>query len=99
MMIRSSLFVSLGVVMAIGISLLRSQELPGVIPESGVVPNAETAVKIAEAVLIPVYGKKRIASEEPFHAKLKNGEWHVTGTLPVRLNPALAAWLMSQSRS
>lgn len=64
--------------MAIGIT----QELPGVIPESGVVPNAETAVKIAEAVLIPVYGKKRIASEEPFHAKLKNGEWHVTGTLP-----------------
>jgi len=32
-------------------------------PADGCVPDAITAVKIAEAVLIPVYGKKQIASE------------------------------------
>jgi hypothetical protein len=45
------------------------------------VPNAETAVAIAEAVLIPVYGKKTIESERPFKAILQNGVWSVDGTL------------------
>jgi len=35
------------------------------------VPNSETAVAIAEAVLIPVYGKKDIESERPYKATLK----------------------------
>jgi NTF2 fold immunity protein len=45
------------------------------------VPDSETAVKIAEAVLVPVYGKKQIESERPFTAKLKDGVWRVSGTL------------------
>lgn len=50
-------------------------------PKEGYVPDSATAVKIAEAVLIPVYGKKQIESEEPFTAKLKDGVWTVYGTL------------------
>jgi len=50
-------------------------------PNQGYVPNSETAVKICEAVLIPVYGKKKIESEEPFTAKLKDDVWTVQGTL------------------
>lgn len=50
-------------------------------PESGYVPNSKTAVKIAEAVLVPVYGEKQIESERPFTATLKDGVWTVTGTL------------------
>jgi len=50
-------------------------------PKSGFVPNAETAVKIAEAVLIPVYGKKQILSERPFNATLEGDVWTVSGTL------------------
>ena len=50
-------------------------------PKSGYVPDSATAVKIAEAVLIPVYGDKQIASERPFTATLKNGVWTVDGTL------------------
>jgi hypothetical protein len=50
-------------------------------PESGYVPDSQTAAKIAEAVLIPVYGEKQIGSERPFAAKLKDGVWTVTGTL------------------
>ena len=50
-------------------------------PEEGFVPNSETAVKIAEAVLVPVYGEKQIESERPFTAKLKNDVWTVEGML------------------
>jgi len=50
-------------------------------PASGYVPDSKTAVKIAEAVLIPVYGEKQIQSELPLTATLKNGVWTVTGTL------------------
>lgn len=55
---------------------LSAQWLP-----KAVVPDSETAVKIAEAVLIPVYGKQKIESERPFNAKLKNNIWTVSGTL------------------
>jgi hypothetical protein len=56
-----------------------SQGLPP--PRSGYVPDSATAVKIAEAVLIPVYGKEHIESERPFTAELNNGVWTVAGTL------------------
>ena len=50
-------------------------------PPAGYVPDSETAVRVAEAVLAPVYGKKQIESERPFKAELKNSTWTVTGTL------------------
>ena len=50
-------------------------------PKGGFVPDSITAVKIAEAVLIPVYGKELVESERPFTAKLENGVWTVRGTL------------------
>ena len=50
-------------------------------PKSGYVADSETAVKIAEAVLIPVSGQKQIESERPFVARLKDGVWTVGGTL------------------
>jgi hypothetical protein len=50
-------------------------------PGRDYVPDSSTAVTIAEAVLVPIYGKKQIESEEPFKAELKDGMWTVTGTL------------------
>jgi len=50
-------------------------------PAGGYVPDALTAVKIAEAVLVPVYGEQKIASERPFKAKLDGDVWTVDGTL------------------
>jgi hypothetical protein len=46
-----------------------------------VVPDSVTAVDIAEAALIPVYGRKHIESERPFTATVSNGVWTVHGTL------------------
>jgi hypothetical protein len=51
-------------------------------PEQGYVPTAEVAIKIAVAVWEPIYGKTQIESEKPYVAKLNNGIWTVTGTLP-----------------
>jgi hypothetical protein len=51
-------------------------------PKNGFVPDQATAIRIAEAVLVPIYGEKNIQSERPFKATLKNGVWTVTGTLP-----------------
>ncbi|MGH9424378.1 MAG: YbbC/YhhH family protein [Thermoanaerobaculia bacterium] len=48
-------------------------------PASGIVPNAETAIRIAEAVWIPIYGEKLIESEKPFKATLRGDVWIVTG--------------------
>lgn len=53
----------------------------GVIPNDGFVPDEITAVKIAEAVWLPIYGEK-IYKSKPFIAKLLENEvWIVEGTL------------------
>ena len=50
-------------------------------PTSGFVPDSKTAVAVAEAVLIPVYGKEHVESERPFTATLKRDVWTIEGTL------------------
>lgn len=45
------------------------------------VPNAETAIKVAEAIWLPIYGES-IYLKKPFVAKLIKGKyWQVIGTL------------------
>jgi NTF2 fold immunity protein len=57
------------------------QEGEGYKPKVGYVPDEATAIRIAEAVLSPVYGGKQIESERPFVATLKGDIWTVGGTL------------------
>lgn len=45
------------------------------------VPDAATALKIAEPALIKTYGKRVIDNERPLTAELKDGIWSVYGTL------------------
>ena len=59
----------------------QTQRMPSVKPKEGFVPNAETAVKVGEAVLMPVYGEKQILGERPFKAALHGDVWTVEGTL------------------
>jgi NTF2 fold immunity protein/Clp amino terminal domain, pathogenicity island component len=51
-----------------------------VLPKSGVVPDAATAIQIAEAVWTPMYGAETIASQTPFEAKLNHNVWIVIGS-------------------
>lgn len=48
----------------------------------GYVPDAATAVRIAEAVWFPIYGNKETLRERPYKVSYKDGVWHVSGTLP-----------------
>jgi hypothetical protein len=54
----------------------------GYVPPNGFVPDSATAVRIAVAVWIPIYGAAQIRSEQPYVAKLNRDVWTVTGTLP-----------------
>lgn len=51
-------------------------------PKAGYVPDAATAIKIAEAVWLPIYGEETLKDERPFTARLVKGVWVVEGTLP-----------------
>ena len=46
----------------------------------GVVADKETAIRIAEAILSPVYGEKAIRGQRPYQVTLKDGKWTVDGT-------------------
>jgi hypothetical protein len=58
-------------------------------PAAGYVPDAKTAIRIAEAVLIPIYGEKEVQFERPYHAELHGRTWRVYGSLP-KLKPGWA---------
>jgi len=51
------------------------------LPQRGVVPDEATAVKVAEAIFVPVFGEEEVAKWRPYHAQLKDGVWTVYGTL------------------
>lgn len=58
------------------------RENGSVIPVDGRVPNEETAMRIAEAVWLPIYGSL-IYGSRPFKARLVDDSiWVVEGTLP-----------------
>ncbi|MGH2647485.1 MAG: YbbC/YhhH family protein [Ginsengibacter sp.] len=62
---------------------MNAQKTNGSFPpeNEGYVPNAETAIKVAEAIWLPIYGDK-IYDSKPFKATLKDNEvWVVVGTL------------------
>ena len=67
---------------SISIMLASVSQRHSVVPSNGFVPDEKTAIKIAEAVWVPIYGEQQIQSEKPFVASLKNGVWTVEGSLP-----------------
>jgi|KBSMisStandDraft_5_1062788.scaffolds.fasta_scaffold395904_2 hypothetical protein len=53
----------------------------GYVPPKGFVPDEKTAISIARAVLLPVYGARIIHEEEPLTAVKREEFWIVSGTL------------------
>jgi len=49
------------------------------VPASGLVPDEATALRIAEAVLISIYGEDRFAKQQPLTASLVQDVWQVDG--------------------
>ena len=52
------------------------------LPKEGLVPDKETAIKIAEAVLFRLYGEGSIMGQRPYVVKEDDYIWWITGTLP-----------------
>jgi NTF2 fold immunity protein len=76
-LISMMLPIVIGIATTAGLAI--SQSTPSYVPPDGFVPDAATAVRIAEAVWIPIYGAQQIAKEKPFKATLKVDVWTVTG--------------------
>ncbi len=51
------------------------------LPSRGLIPDAGTAAKVAEAILSPIYGDDIISREKPFCVTLHGDVWTVTGTI------------------
>ncbi|MBT1537079.1 hypothetical protein B7R78_0008045 [Ralstonia solanacearum] len=52
------------------------------IPENGVIPDEKTAKRVAEAILVPIYGQEAIEKQKPFRVVLVGNIWVITGYLP-----------------
>lgn len=48
-------------------------------PKNGVIPDEKTAKRVAEAILIPIYGQEAIEKQKPFGVVLVGDIWVVTG--------------------
>src|SRR2546421_10835318 len=53
----------------------------------GLVPDERTAIAIAEAVLIPIYGEAVIHDQRPYAVKLVDKQWAITGSLAGNSSP------------
>ena len=65
-----------------------------VLPGADVVPDADTAKRIAESVWIPMFGQEKIASQQPLNAELKFNVWIVSGS--PGSDPALFAFILKK---
>ena len=79
-LVISSFIIIVGVI--VGMSLF-NKAVKGYIPNDGVVPDEKTAIRIAEAIWLPIYGEN-IYSKQPFLAIYNETErcWYVKGSLP-----------------
>ena len=66
--------------LVVSLSTIASDDL-SVKPAAGFVPTADVAIAIAVAVMGPIYGMDNIEHETPFHARLIDGVWIVSGSL------------------
>jgi ATP-dependent Clp protease ATP-binding subunit ClpA len=60
------------------------------------VPDEETAKRIAEAVWIPVFGRERVEGQKPFRVSFEIDAWHVCGTVPNGTDQRVLAAMISQ---
>jgi len=79
---KKTLFLSLAItLLAVSIIFAVEPQVFSYKPKDGYVPNEATAIKIAEAVLVPIYGEDVINAEKPLKVELKDGVWIVKGVL------------------
>jgi hypothetical protein len=50
--------------------------------KGGLVPDKDTTIRIAEAILFPIYGEKDVREQRPYQIQLKGGKWIIDGAPP-----------------
>lgn len=78
---KTALLMCVAFVFVSSASISATDDGVGYIPSQGFVPDAVTATAVSRAVLIPIYGAKKIKEEEPLVATKQNDVWIVNGTL------------------
>ncbi len=88
----------LAAVIAFACSPLFGQNVPELFERpGGLVPDEQAAVKIAEAILFPIYGEKVIRGEKPYVVKLADGKWTIDGSMPETKAASLSSVACSTS--
>jgi hypothetical protein len=67
------------------------------VPPDGFVPDADTALKISEVILVRIFGQAQIDVERPLTVTLENGVWIVKGTLPPKALGGIAELHISKN--
>src|ERR1039458_879897 len=78
---KALFFLTASLVLTVGLTLAAETE-HNFKPKAGYVPDEKTAIAIAVAVWVPIYGEEQIERESLFNAFLKDGVWHVAEPLP-----------------
>jgi hypothetical protein len=82
-MLHRPLKIILTAALVLACSPLFGQNVPALFERpGGLVPDEQTAIKIAEAILFPIYGEKEIRGQKPYVVKLKDGKWSIDGSMP-----------------
>lgn len=84
---RKSFIIGICILMIFSVFYLIVNKGSGILeynqPKNGIIPDESTAIKIAEAIGFPIFGKN-LKDYRPFHARLENDSiWYVYG-LPKR---------------
>ena len=68
---KKLVFLSLAIIILSTSIVLAGQNKHSYKPKDGYVPNSATAIKIAEAVLIPIYGERMLMKTNRLRQNLK----------------------------
>lgn len=80
---RTRLVLLIAIVCGSLASLSLGQNIPELFErKGGLIPDERTAVRIAEAILFPIYGEKQIRSQRPYKVKQRDGKWIIDGASP-----------------
>src|SRR5712692_7295981 len=79
---RSLVFLACICLLSSSLVFAEESQKHSVKPKEGFVPDAKTAMRIAEAIWVPIYGKENIEKQKPFTAREENSVWIVEGSLP-----------------
>jgi hypothetical protein len=67
------------------------------LPKEGLVPDKETAIKVAEVILFRLYGEKNITAQKPYSVTEDQNIWWVCGAPPPALGSSFAIAISRQT--